>query len=228
LPATVARLAERLATIPRCRVFIVDNGSTDGTFSVGEKLAKEFAPFPIHILRAGRVGIGEGYAGGIEAALAAPTGEGEYLVLSAADLPFGFTDLEEILAHSPDGKTIFVGSKAHPRSNVKRSFLRQGLTRIFAGFRRSLLNCDIGDSQGTCIVPARLALRLLSQTIARDFFFSTEFLYHAHKSAIPIVEVPVTLKACPRPSSVRIFRDGFRLLSQLYALSRREPITGVG
>ena len=59
---------------------------------------------------------------------------GDVVVLTAADLPFGFTDLDAYLACSPR-PAIAIGSKAHPQSRTRVPLQRRLMSESFRVLR---------------------------------------------------------------------------------------------
>src|SRR5690606_31800145 len=110
-------------------IIVVENGSDDDTWDLLERLQKTWeAPTRLVVLRSER-GIGAAYRAGVAAS------RGDRVLLTADDLPFGTSDVEAVLAcRSLPGFAI--GSKAHPRSRVRRGPARRVATRIFRIARR--------------------------------------------------------------------------------------------
>ncbi len=121
---------------------------------------------------------------------------------------------------------LAIGSKAHPKSEIQRALHRLVLSRVFAMIRRGLLGMKTRDSQGTLFINSTVALNLLSRVASRDFFFSTEFVFHAEKLSIGVVEIPVKLEAEIRKSTVRIFHDSVSMAWQMLKLLRVSPAPG--
>src|SRR5439155_13025857 len=85
-------------------------------------------------------GLGNALRRGMEVANA------QRIMLTAADLPFGFSDLDEALALDPFPDVV-VGSKAHPKSSVHVPLQRRVMSRGLWALRRLMFGLDIGDSQ---------------------------------------------------------------------------------
>ncbi len=205
LADTVARLARALAPSGDGRgydsgeggeILVVENGSSDGTWALARELAEEDADVPVRALRSS-VGLGRAYAAGLRHARC------EVALLTADDLPFGLTDLEAWrLAGRPAG--LVVGSKAHPGSDVPRPAVRRALTAGFGWLGRRLLDLEVGDTQGTVLVPISWARRMLPQIHSEGYLFPTEMLFLAQAHGLPITEVPVRLDAAHAAHPTRI------------------------
>jgi dolichyl-phosphate beta-glucosyltransferase len=222
LANNVARLRATLAGHPGSSILLVENGSKDTSAALARGLAENGEPVPVRAFSLPVAGIGHAYDRGIrEALLLAGASPAHWLVLTAADLPFGFTDLKPALPHLGDSTgPLLIGSKAHPRSNVCVSQQRAIATRIYRGLRWAVAGMRTGDSQGSVFLRLDVAARLVDLVRARDFFYSTELVFHAERLRHPIVELPVTVAPALRASTVRPLRDGASMLLALVRIAR--------
>ena len=173
------------------------------------------------LLHTDRKGIGAGYKQGIRSASA------RFVVLSASDLPFGFSDLRSFLERrSQTGKCsqFSIGSKAHPGSRIGGySFLRRLASIAFWQLRVLLLGPTTPrDSQGSLIVETALAKRLVDRCRHDNYFFSVEMITLAQREGIKLEELPIVLEHHHGgASSVSLLRDGYEMSKNLYNLRRR-------
>ncbi len=224
LRRNVERLAARLRGRAGAEIILVENGSSDQSWPESQAIARESRDVPIRALTIASAGIGYAYAGGLEDVLARSGGEDDrWIVLTAADLPFGFTDLEAFeRAAAGDARTeIFIGSKAHADSRADVDRRRRLASRVYRVARRVIAGMRTGDSQGSIFIRARTAARLAPRVRSRGFFYSTELVYLAERGGAPIVELPVTVEDEQRRSTVRPFRHGMVMLLQLIELRAR-------
>lgn len=161
-------------------------------------------------------GIGAGYRLGIEHARA------PWTILSASDLPFGFSDVRAFVELSPRS-TVAIGSKAHRDSKLPGwSATRRAAGFAFYLLRRVLLGrATPGDSQGTIIIETELARRLLPEVESNDYFFSLEILTLAAEQGFVPIELPVQLEDTGGSSSVSLVRDSIALARKTWSLRRR-------
>lgn len=226
LPKTIQRIQEfALQTSHQNpiqhHVIIVENGSTDKTWQTAEKLTSASTKgLSIHSLKSTEKGMGYAYALGIRHAAHLNSNPSHWIVLSAADLPFGFTDYESFFLKITETQDpcLVIGSKRHPQSIISRSFGRTLMSHVFSGLRYLALASRVRDSQGTLFLQAHRALRLMERTQARDFFFSTELIFRAEQEFLPVHEVPITLEPELRKSTVHPFRDSWRMARQVFRL----------
>jgi dolichol-phosphate mannosyltransferase len=211
---------ERLcARIPAAEVFLVENGSSDASWL----LCRELAGQRVFAFTEPSAGIGYAYDRGLREALSrhGPSRD-HYAILTAADLPFGFSDLEAGQTEIDRGThAILMGSKAHAASIGTRGIKRRAMSLVYRVIRRTTVGMRVGDSQGSVFVRLDLAAELVPKIQSRDFFYSTELCFFAERAGHTIVEMPVTLEEEKRKSTVRPFRDGRRMAMQLLELRSR-------
>jgi hypothetical protein len=223
LRANVERLCARISSLAGAQVLLVENGSKDTSWALCQTLAGTHSGVSVFAYTEPSAGIGYAYDRGLREALAmhGPSKD-HYAILTAADLPFGFSDLEvasKFLARAE--QAIMMGSKAHPRSIGTRGLERRAMSFVYRGIRRILVGMHVGDSQGSVFIRLDLAATLVPLVRSRDFFYSTELCHFAERAGQTIEEMPVTLEEEKRKSTVRPFRDGRRMAMQLMELRRR-------
>jgi dolichyl-phosphate beta-glucosyltransferase len=215
LADTAKAIAARLEDHPGSEVILVENGSTDRSPELVEELATALSGPNVEVIAAHSAkGYGNAMRHGIDLA------SGDLLVITAADLPFGFSDLDEALAQRPR-PALMIGSKAHPRSLVEVSAKRKLMSSAFRLLRRLALGLNVGDSQGTILIDRTLAARIHPHLASADFFFSTELIALATRLGVAPVELPVDYSN-PRPAStVRPLYDGLRMARAVFELRPR-------
>lgn len=164
-------------------------------------------------------GIGAGYRLGIFRA------QQPYVVLSASDLPFGFSDLDAYLELIRKGRNaaFAIGSKLHPQTVMTGyPWTRRAGTYAFYFLRRALLGRGTPrDSQGTLLLETALARALVNDVEANDYFFSLELVSLAIARGVQVIELPVTYSPGDTDSAVRMGRDGLEMARRTWALKRR-------
>jgi dolichyl-phosphate beta-glucosyltransferase len=215
LPATARAIVERLSRHPGSELVMVENGSTDRSPALVEELSRQLDSPGVAVVAAHSA---KGYGNAMRHGIAVATGD--LLVITAADLPFGFSDLDAALALDPS-PLLMIGSKAHPQSLVAATARRRAMSAGFRLLRRAVIGLRVGDSQGTILVQAGVARGLLAHLRAGDFFFSTELIALAGRLGAEPVELPVDYRN-PRPgSTVRPLHDGLRMGRALFDLRQR-------
>lgn len=227
LAANVARARTYLERFPGSEVYAVENGSDDGSWPIAQELeanAKKSGVTPVRAFREPQAGIGYAYDRGLREALARfGASSATWAVLTGADLPFGFSDLEAALVHLMDSRSrILMGSKAHPESRIDNGPKRRLMTAAYRIARRLAVGMRVGDSQGSVFLRLDLAAELLPNIKARGFFYSTELCHFAERGGESIVELPVAPDAVLRASTVRSVRDGLGMARELMRLRAEE------
>lgn len=231
LESSIQRLREcsLLNEYEQVNIILVENGSSDNSrqkvLSVASRSLWPTQRGWLIGISEPNAGIGFAYArGAYEAIRREMTTSEDWYLWSACDLPFGFSDLQSFRENQRGAcaASIIIGSKAHPDSTVKRGFVRSIMTWSFGILRRIILGLTIRDTQGTFFVRGDCIKDLLDRTKARDFFFTTEFCYHATRAKQSVVEIPVVLEPELRPSTVRPIRDSVRMIRGMLRVKYRE------
>jgi glycosyltransferase involved in cell wall biosynthesis len=226
LAANVARLVEHLRGYESSEILLVENGSSDRSWSVAESLAGTHDGVPVLAFREPNAGIGYAYARAL-AELETRHGPdaSRWAVLTGSDLPFGFSDLDSAKPLLDSGRApVIIGSKAHPESVAFRSRMRQGMSLGFRVLRRVIAGMRTGDSQGSIFMRLDVALPLAKRIESRNFFYTTELVYYAEALPDGVIEVPAVIEASQLvrgATSVRAFSDSRAMLVQLLALRGR-------
>lgn len=212
---TARAVAEHLAGLWGGEVLLLENGSTDRSPAIVDALAHELTRpgvtvTAVHVAK----GFGNAIRHGLEIA------SGDLVVVTAADLPFGFSDLDQILA-CEQLPALAIGSKAHARSKVTVSAKRRVMSAAYRLARRVFIGLDVGDSQGSLFLEGRLARSVCPHLSASDFFLSTEIVAVASRLGAVPLEVPVDYENPRSISTVRPLHDGTAMLLALFGLRRR-------
>jgi dolichyl-phosphate beta-glucosyltransferase len=213
LRRTVRLLVERLLHLPGSEIILVENGSTDGSGPLCLSLASALDSEEVAVrVTTSAKGLGFAWRRGMAMA------RGETFVLTAADLPFGFTDLDGYLGLVPRPRLV-MGSKTHRSSQIETPVMRRAMSAGFGMLRSRLIGLDI-DTQGSVLIERALAQAVLPRLRAGDFLVGAEInLWAVHLGVTP-VEVPVVYTASGR-STVSPLRDSVAMAAGLVALRRR-------
>ncbi len=167
------------------RLMLVENGSADGTWDRCCELQDKFGQHRVVALRSEK-----GMGNALDAGILASTED--YVLLTADDLPFGFTDVSAAITENW-ATPIMIGSKAHPNSEIGRSRKREVISSGFRFARGLVLLSKVGDSQGTFLIEGNWARHIAPKLQETGFLFTTELVYAAELQKIAITEVPVRL-----------------------------------
>src|SRR5215467_16393367 len=167
------------------RITIADNGSTDATWAIAVRLARELPEVrAVHMEQPGR-----------GRALRAIWSQSDAEVLAYMDVDLS-TDLNALLplvapllsGHSD----LAIGTRLARGSRVVRGPRRELISRCYNMLLRTVLHAGFSDAQcGFKAIRADAARALLPLTADTGWFFDTELLVLAERAGLRIHEVPV-------------------------------------
>ena len=202
------------------RVTIADNGSTDGTGPLADRLAAELPDVRVlHLAERGR---------GRALRAAWSTSDAFVLAYTDVDLSTGLSALLPMIAPLISGHaSVATGSRLVGGSHVERGAKREFISRSYNAILRCVLGARFHDAQcGFKAIRADAALALLPEVDDDEWFFDTELLVRAQRHGLRIVEVPVDWIDDPDsrvdiPATVRADLAGIRRLVGELGFRRR-------
>jgi putative flippase GtrA len=216
LEASVTRLRRYLdESFPfRTVVTIVDNGSTDGTPLVAQRLASTMDGVQALVLaRKGR-----GYA--LRTAWSAS--EAAVVAYMDVDLATSLSALLPLVGSVLSGHSdLAVGTRLAPGSRVVRGPKRELISRGYSHMVRLSLRSRVSDFQcGFKAIRRECALQILPLVDDNEWFFDTELIVTAERLGVRISETPVEWTDDPT-SSVDIVRTALDDLHGIWRMARR-------
>ena len=218
LPVGVPTLYKYLQTLDlkSFSITIADNGSTDATETVANKLVAEFPG--VKYLKVGKRGVG--------LALKASWKQSTADIIGYMDV-----DLATDIHHFPDvvrrfeqeSAQVVNGSRNMAASHVvNRTVVRSVFSRCFNFILRHALGVNFTDGMcGFKFIRRSLYQRLLTVGLESDgWFFCTELLTVAERTGQTISEIPVNWTD-DQNSRVRLIRLSLNYLQEIYKLRRR-------
>lgn len=180
-------------------IIVVENGSNDRT----KELLKKNKSKLIKKIYLNNKGLGLAFRTAIQNA------RYEYIVLNAIDLPFGFSDLKQVIKNW-DEYDIYYGSKAHHKSIIYRHWKRRLVSFIFKNLIKLFFKSKIGDSQGTVFLKKSSTNKILKYCDANNAFFTSQLAIYGNKFGLKIKEIPVIMNSSQlkRNSKFNIIKDG--------------------
>ena len=186
----------------RGEVVVADNGSTDGSVEIAQKMGAR-------VIQVEQRGYGFALRAGIEAA------RGEFIVMGDADDSYDFNDVPRFAERWKQGFDVVMGNRF--RGEIKPSAMPWHHKYIGNPVLSAVLNlffrAGIGDSHCgmrgfTRAVYDRMDLR------STGMEFASEFVIKATQLRARVTEIPITLwpDKRGRPPHLRSFRDGWRHL----------------
>lgn len=171
----------------RWRIVIVDNGSTDGTAEVAERLAARH-PGEVAVLTLPVAGRGRALR------LAWTTSTADACAYCDVDLSTDLAALRPLLdAVLTGGCDVATGSRlVRGRSEVRRSWQRTLLSRGYNLILRLVLRVRFTDAQCGFKAVSRRAIRELVPSVRDEsWFFDTELLVLAERQGYRVGDLPV-------------------------------------
>nr|AAU82472.1 glycosyltransferases involved in cell wall biogenesis [uncultured archaeon GZfos17F1]QNO49195.1 glycosyltransferase AglD [Methanosarcinales archaeon ANME-2c ERB4] len=186
LEETVRQTAETLRGITsNFEIIIAEDGATDGTDKLAEKLAEELS-YVKHLHSDKRLGRGSALNRAFKSA------SGDILVYIDVDLATDMKHLSELIGKIRDGYDLATGSRMMPESDAMRSAKRGFASMGFNFLVRILLKSKLYDHQCGFKAFGRDALfDLLDRVKDEHWFWDTEILVRAERSGYRVAEFPV-------------------------------------
>jgi glycosyltransferase involved in cell wall biosynthesis len=183
----------------RARIVIAENGSSDRTAAIAERLTRELRG--VMLLRVAQPGRGR--------ALRAAWSQSSADVVAYMDIDLS-TDLSALapmIRRVSDGDAdVAIGSRLLRGSSVRRSLRRELISRAYNALLRHRLHLPTRDAQcGFKALRREVAQQLLPSVADDGWFFDTELLYRATERGARIAEIPVVWVE-DRDSTVKVLR----------------------
>ncbi|MBB3897883.1 glycosyltransferase family 2 protein [Roseococcus suduntuyensis] len=192
-------------------VLIADNGSTDGSQEIAQRLGARVVPITER-------GYGAALRGGIAAA------RGRFVIMGDSDNSYDFANLEGFVAELRAGADLVMGNRF--RGGIEKGampFLHRYLGNPVLSFiGRLLFRVPAGDFHCGLRGFSRARIMELGLTTP-GMEFASEMVVRAALARYRIVEVPTRLRpdGRSRPPHLRTWRDGWRHLRFLLFYSPR-------
>ncbi|PXF59480.1 MAG: glycosyl transferase [Candidatus Methanogaster sp.] len=201
LEETVRQTAETLREITSdFEIIIAEDGATDGTDRIAEKLAEEHL-YVKHLHSGKRLGRGSALNRAFKFA------SGDILIYIDVDLATDMLHLSELIGKIRDGYDLATGSRMMHESDAVRSAKRGFASSGFNFLVRTLLKSKLYDHQcGFKAFRRGPLLDLLDQVKDEHWFWDTEILVRAQRSGYRVAEFPVRWRP-GRATKVDLKRD---------------------
>jgi len=190
LPPTLDRILRYLGDREgTAEILVCDDGSTDGTSAVAERILAAQDRTSWRVLPAAR---NEGKGAAVRRGVLAAAGES--ILFSDADLSTPIEEIRKLEAALSGGADVAIGSRGRPDSEVEVSqpFYREMMGRVFNTIVRTALVHGICDTQcGFKLFRREAARRVFERAKANGLAFDVEILLLARRLGYRIEEVPV-------------------------------------
>ena len=191
-------------------VIVVENGSTDGTAEVAQRLERELDGVRVFSLPDPDYGAALRHG--------ALMAKGDAIVnfdVDYYDLDFLEAAVERL--RGPDGPVIVIGSKRAPGARDERPWSRRVITSTFSIVLRRGFGLHVSDTHGMKAMRRERILPIVEQCRFGTDLFDTELVLRAERSGLLVVEIPVTVIE-QRPSRTSVASRAVRSITGLARL----------
>jgi glycosyltransferase involved in cell wall biosynthesis len=215
LATSVTALVAFCRTLPhQVTIIIANNGSTDETAAIADRLAAENADV-VHLLVAQR-GKGAAIRAGWEST------EADVYCFMDADLATDLAAVPRLLDGVTTDHDLVIGSRALPESVVQRTIVRRVVSRVYQLLAQAITKTRVHDLPcGFKAVSPRVIHDILSQVQHQGWFMDSELVIRSERAGLRILEIPVQWHD-PREgadkSRVQVVRLGWEYFRQLWRL----------
>ena len=179
-------------------LIIAEDGSTDGTDKVAEKLSTEFKNI-VHQHYEEKLGKGKTLKKALEKS------KGEIFIFIDVDLATDLKHLKELIEQINNGYDIVIGSRRIKGAKVERELKRKITSFCYNSLIRCLFRDGIKDHQCGFKAFKREALKkIIDEVEDNKWFWDTEVLVRAKKKGLKIKEIPVGWKEPKKSAESRV------------------------
>jgi glycosyltransferase involved in cell wall biosynthesis len=192
-------------------VLIANNGSTDHTKEVAEKITNDYPRVSLlNIEEKGR---------GRSLKIAWGKSSARILAYMDVDLSTKLDCLPNLVsAINDENYDISIGSRLTSGANTKRSLKREVISRIYNALIRAIFLIDVSDTQcGFKAIKKSKADLLLPLIEDTGWFFDSELLIVAIKNGCKVKEIPVTWVE-DTDTRVKIFKTAWEDIKGIFRL----------
>ena len=196
------------------QLIVVENDSSDNSKKIAiETINKYKQQFDVSLYES-KKGLGNALIEGLKHC------KHEWIYIVPADFSFGTSDIAYVEKNKLwDNFDLFIGSKGHKESQINRTISRKMYSKIFNILLRVNFGIPFKDTQGTIIFKKNI-LDQINKLENEEFLVTTELIVKAFKKNKKISEIPVKELATETQSTVKPFKDGIKMLINIFSLKR--------
>jgi glycosyltransferase involved in cell wall biosynthesis len=178
-------------------IVVVENGSSDNTAAIANRLAGEWVE--VRALSLPEPDYGRALRAGLLAAV------GDVVVNFDVDfVDLGFLDRAVPIVEAPDGPAVVVGSKRTVGSADTRGWQRRVVTGVFSSLLRYGFGLTVSDTHGVKAMRRAVMAPLAQHCRFGQDLFDTELILRSERAGHRSAEIPVeVVEKRPARSSIR-------------------------
>ncbi len=200
----------QLDKIENKKVLFIENGSTDDSLEKCKKLIENRKNFNI---LTSKKGFGNALSRGLSEIQDYKSG---ILVITGADLPFGFSDINYLREELNYKFEVCIGSKAHKDSIIKRTLIRTLSSKVFNTFLKVFFRLRIKDTQGSILLNLQRVSLTNIKIYSENFFSSVELIIQLQRKNYSVKEIPIEIKENKiNTTTVNVFSDSLMMLLEM-------------
>jgi glycosyltransferase involved in cell wall biosynthesis len=190
-------------------IVLAENGSSDGTFALGEALAERFPE--VSIFSHPEPNYGGALRQGIFRA------RGRFVICEEIDISDVDVHARALALLQGGEADMVVGSKAMRGANDTRPLGRRIATRVYNGALRITVGFRGTDTHGLKAFVRERLVPIAGACVVEHDVFASELVVRAHRAGLRVLEIPVEV-AEKRAPSVRLLRRVPKVLRHLVRL----------
>ena len=196
------------------QLIVVENDSSDNSKKIAiDTINKYKQEFDVSLYES-KKGLGNALIEGLKHC------KHDWIYIVPADFSFGTSDIAYVEKNKLwDNFDLFIGSKGHKESQINRTISRKMYSKIFNILLRVNFGIPFKDTQGTIIFKKNI-LDEINKLENEEFLVTTELIVKAFKKNKKISEIPVKELATETQSTVKPFKDGIKMLINIFSLKR--------
>ena len=219
LPSTLEQVFDFLKkqSFPS-EVIVVENGSTDQTYEIAQRFAKQHED--LHVVRNSQRGKGLAIQRGVREAA------GTYVFLCDADLSMPIEEVSKFIPPRLENVDIAIASREAPGAvRYNEPAYRHITGRVFNTLIRLLVLPGLQDTQcGFKCIRAEVARDIFRYQTLTGWAFDVELLYIARRHGYQLVEIPIDWYF-NADSKISVVHDSLRMFLDLLRI-RRNALRG--
>jgi len=196
LNGVIENLIQQLpGIIETFEIILVENGSSDQTLNIAEKLAENNKFIVVFHLPSGDYG----------KALRTGIIHARYDFIICDEIDICNTDFYPKAISLLMEYDMVIASKRHPHSKDNRPFIRRFATKTVNFLLRVLFNLKSTDTHGVKAFRKNKIIAILHQCQLNKDLFASELVIRSEQQKLKILEIPISLQEI-RPPSTHIFQ----------------------